>query len=235
MKTKDKKGYKGAGMNGRVARWYARTRRHDLADFRRSAAAAARDLPGPADVLEIAPGPGFFAVELAKLGPYRVTGLDISPTFVALARDYARQEGAAVDFREGNASALPFPDGSFDFVTCSAAFKNFAEPLRALDEMHRVLRPGGQALVADLRKDVSVADLDRYLKESGRTRFDAWVTRWVFRCMLIRRAYTRDAFERLARRSRFGGCRFDLGGIGFEARFRKEVPAPAALPGRTGG
>ena len=50
---------------------------------------------------------------------------------------------------------MPFDSGSFDFVYCRAAFKNFSEPIRAIDEMNRVLKPGGKAVIVDLRKDAS--------------------------------------------------------------------------------
>lgn len=220
------KAYRGMGMEGWTARWYARTRGNDMEDFRQQAAALARRLPR-GRVLEVAPGPGFFSVELAKLGDYQVTGLDISETFVRIATDNARKAGVSVDFRHGNASEMPFEDGSFDFVYCSAAFKNFTEPLKALDEMHRVLRPVGEALIIDLRKDVSLDDIKRYVRQSGRTRIDAWLTQWAFQTMLIRRAYTREQFCRLADQSRFGGCEMTLGPIGFEARFTKPARVAA--------
>ena len=96
---------------------------------------------------------GFFAIELARVGNFNITGLDISHTLVEVAAENARNAGLKIDFRWGSASAIPFPNESFDFIYCSAAFKNFSEPVKALDEMYRVLRPGGEALVADLRKD----------------------------------------------------------------------------------
>jgi len=92
---------------------------------------AAERLPAGACVLDVAPGPGFFAIELAKLGDFRITGLDISRTLVKIAAKNARTAGVNVDFRLGNASAMPFADESFDFVYCSAAFKNFSEPVKA--------------------------------------------------------------------------------------------------------
>jgi len=215
-------------MEGWVARWYARTRRNDMDDFRRPAQAVAQRLPSGSSVLEVAPGPGFFAVELAKLGHFKITGLDISRTFVEIAKENARKAGVRMDFRFGNASSMPFPGDSFDFIYCSAAFKNFSEPIKALDEMHRVLRPGGEALITDLRKDVSLDELDTYLKHSGRSRFDAWMTRWAFRCMLIKRAYTKDQFLRMAKTSRFGACQITLAPIGFEVRFSKRLQIAAA-------
>jgi ubiquinone/menaquinone biosynthesis C-methylase UbiE len=228
MHVANQKAFKGTGMEGWVARWYARTRRNDMDDFRRQAQVVAQRLSSGSSVLEVAPGPGFFAVELAKQGDFKITGLDISRTFVEIAKENARKAGVRIDFRFGNASSLPFPGDSFDFIYCSAAFKNFSEPVKALDEMHRVLRPGGEALITDLRRDVSLGELDTYLKHSGRSRFDAWMTRWIFRCLLIKRAYTRPQFLHMAETSRFGACQIALSPIGFEVRFSKPVQIAAA-------
>ena len=219
MHTVDQKAYKGKGMEGWLARWYARTRRNDMEDFRRQARTAAEHLSSGCNVLEVAPGPGFFAIELAKLGDFKITGLDISRTFVEIATENARNAGVRIDFRLGNASAMPFADDSFDFIYCSAAFKNFSEPVKALDEMYRVLRPGGEAMVVDLRKDVSLDEIDVYVKQSGRSRIDAWMTSWAFRCMLIKRAYTKDEFSRMAEQSRFGTSQIQVSPIELETRF----------------
>lgn len=219
----DQKAWKGKGMDGWVARWYARTRRNDMDDFRREAKAAAEHLRTGCEVLEVAPGPGFFAIELAKLGDFNITGLDISRTLVEIATKNARNAGVKIDFRWGDASAMPFADDSFDFLYCSAAFKNFSEPVKALDEMQRVLRVQGKALVMDLRKDVAVEEIDAYVKQSGRNPIDAWITRWTFRHMLVKRAYTKDDFLRMAAQSRFGTCQVDVGPIGLEVHFGKEA------------
>ena len=228
MHSKNQKPHKGAGMEGWVARWYTRTRRNDMEDFRRQAQAVAGQLRSGSNVLEVAPGPGFFAIELAKLGDFRITGLDISRTFVEIAQENARNAGVKIDFRLGNASSLPFPRDSFDFLYCAAAFKNFSEPVKALDEMHRVLRPRGEALIADLRKDVSLEELDTYLQQSGRGHLDLWVTKWIFRRMLIQRAYTREQFLNMAEQSRFGSCQITASAIGYELRFSKPPELAAA-------
>jgi ubiquinone/menaquinone biosynthesis C-methylase UbiE len=194
-----------------------------MEDFRRRARTATEHLSSGCSVLEVAPGPGFFAVELAKLGDFKITGLDISRTLVEIARQNARDAGVQIDFRLGNAAAMPFADDSFDFIYCSAAFKNFSEPVKTLDEMYRVLRPGGEALIEDLCRDVSLAEIDAYVKQSGRSRIDAWMTSWAFRFMLIKRAYTRDEFGRMAEQSRFGGCQIQVDSIGLETRFTKRA------------
>ncbi len=172
---------------------------------------------------------GFFAIELAKLGDFKITGLDVSRTLVEIATENAQKADVKIDFRQGNASAMPFAEEVFDFIYCSAAFKNFSEPVKALDEMHRVLRPGGEAVVADLCKDVSVDEIDAYVEQSGRNWFDAWMTKWTFRHVLLKRAYTRDEFVRMAEESRFGTCRINLSAIGFEVRFTKAAHAGAGI------
>lgn len=221
------KGWRGAGMEGPVARWYARTRQNDMQDFRREARAAAGELRGGSDVLEVAPGPGFFAIELARLGDFKIAGLDVSRTLLEIARENAQKAGVKIDFREGNASQMPFADESFDFIYCSAAFKNFSEPVEALNEMHRVLRRGGEAVIADLRKDVSRDEIADYVKRSGRRGMDAWITRWTFRHVLIKRAYTMDDFLRMAKQSRFGECQIQVARMGLEVRFTKRAQALA--------
>ncbi|HSY42298.1 MAG TPA: class I SAM-dependent methyltransferase, partial [Candidatus Acidoferrum sp.] len=128
MTQQTTKPYIGMGMEGFVARWYARNTQRDLTDFRRQAGEIATQLTPQADVLEVAPGPGYFAIELAKLGDFKITGLDISHTFVQMAQASARKQGAKISFRQGNASAMPFEPNSFDFIFCRAAFKNFSQP-----------------------------------------------------------------------------------------------------------
>jgi ubiquinone/menaquinone biosynthesis C-methylase UbiE len=213
------KPFKGPGMEGWIARWYARTRKNDLEDFRRQAVAVADSLPASAKVLEVAPGPGFFAIELAKLGGFQITALDISRTFVEMASQNAEAAGVKIDFRVGDVAAMPFSGPAFDFIYCAAAFKNFSEPVKALDEMHRVLMPGGRATIMDLRHDLSIEQIEKYVKESGRTRLDAWLTTMTFRHMLIKRAYTADQFRRLAEESAFENCEMTIGDISFEAHF----------------
>jgi ubiquinone/menaquinone biosynthesis C-methylase UbiE len=221
MEAVARKAWKGPGMEGPVARWYTRTRRNDMEDFRRQAREVAARLRSGCNVLEVAPGPGFFAIELARLGDFKITGLDISRTLVQLAQDNARNASLAIDFQVGNASAMPFAAESFDFIYCSAAFKNFSEPVQALNEMHRVLRPAGEAVVQDLRKDVSMDEIATYVKQSGRSRIDAWLTTWTFRHVLIKRAYTKGDFIRMAEQSRFGACQIDLAPVSLEVRLKK--------------
>lgn len=207
-------------MEGPVARWYARNTARNVEQFRAEAGEIARRLPGSGAVLEVAPGPGFLAIELAKLGPYRIVGLDISRTFVRIATENAAKAGVGVTFLEGNASSMPFEPGSFDLVYCRAAFKNFAEPVRALDEMYRVLKPGGVAVIHDLRRDAPPGAIRAAVGEMGLGWFNSVLTGWILR-WLRRRAYSADDFRRMAGGSAFGACEVACDRIGVEVSLRK--------------
>jgi ubiquinone/menaquinone biosynthesis C-methylase UbiE len=205
-------------MEGRQARWYAKNRGTEaqLRQYRRQAAEVAAGLPDGAEVLEVAPGPGYFAIELAKLG-FRVTGLDISHTMVEIALDQARQAGVEVGFRQGDVTAAPFAAESFDFVVCQAAFKNFRQPVTALNEVHRVLRPGGFAVIHDLNHEATGADIRRDVVEMDLGVVNGFAVRQTLG-WLRRRAFTPAQFEALAAESAFGGCSVTTDGIGLEVR-----------------
>jgi ubiquinone/menaquinone biosynthesis C-methylase UbiE len=215
------KGYRGMGMEGAVARWYDKSTRKDMERFQALAARLRTVLPQGGDMLEVAPGPGFVAIEMAKGGAYRVTGLDVSRTMVELAHKNAAEAGVEVDFRQGNASAMPFANESFDLLACSAAFKNFSEPHKALEEMHRVLRPGGTALVADLRKDVPMSEITKYFGAIGLSTINRWMTLAAFRFMLLKRAYTQPQFEAMLADIPFRSKEIRLVDIGVELWLQK--------------
>lgn len=221
MTTKEAKGYIGIGMDGFIADWYAKLTLKNIEAFRADAKRIAAQLQRGADVLEVAPGPGYLAIELAKMGLYHVTGLDISARFVEIAQKNAGEAGVGIDFRQGDASRMPFEAGSFDFIVCRAAFKNFSRPVDALNEMHRVLKPGGKALIIDLRGDASEADMDQEVQGMHLSAFNAWLTKGAFKHMLIKRAYKRADFEQLAAQSAFGRSAITEDKIGLEVCLEK--------------
>lgn len=212
---------RGFGMEGFVAKWYANLTRKSLDDFQTLARQVAEQLPPNADVLEVAPGPGYFAIELAKLGHYRITGLDISQTFVEIANRNAAQANVQVDFQRGNASDMLFKSDSFDFLLCRAAFKNFAAPLGALREMHRVLKPGGRALIIDLRKDTSNKSVAKAVDEMKLGAVNTFLTKGAFRFMLLKRAYTKGDFEQMLSETGFAQVEIRESLIGLELSLRK--------------
>ena len=210
------KAYKGMSMEGSTARWYDRTTRRDMPEFKALALRIAAVVPTGGAVLEVAPGPGFLSIELAKRG-LQVQGVDISKTFVQIAQHNADADGVQARFELGNASALPVEDASMDFVVCRAAFKNFSEPVKALSEMKRVLRPGGTALLIDMRRDVKVEELKRYVDGLGVNLLNRLFMMAVFRGMLIRRAYRLEEIWRMAIEAGWNEPRIDSSPVGFEA------------------
>ncbi len=93
-------------------------------------------------VLEVGCGTGTIAGELARLGPARVIGLDLNRRTL----DFARQQGSSVTYVQGDAHALPFPDGAFDAVICHYVFLWLTNPVQGAREMARVVRSGGCVL-----------------------------------------------------------------------------------------
>lgn len=98
-------------------------------------------------VLEIAIGTGrnlpFYPSDAV------VTGIDLSPAMLALARARAADLGIRAELRVADAQALPFPDESFDTVVCTLSLCTIPDLDAAVGQMHRVLRPGGQLLLLD--------------------------------------------------------------------------------------
>lgn len=225
MRANVDKGYKGMGMEGRIAAWYARNTARDAPDFAALAQRVTAGLPAGSRILEVAPGPGYLAIEVGRRGAYRVTGLDISHTFVEIANRNAREAHVDIEFRQGNASAMPFPESTFDLILCRAAFKNFSHPVAAMNEMHRVLKCGGRALIVDLRKDASMDDIEAYIRGSDLGWVDSLVYRLTFRYLLLPRAYSERQFTDMSSNSAFAGARIEASGIGFEVTLEKAATA----------
>ncbi len=191
------------GMEGMVAKWYAVNTAEMMKEYVELAHRISNMIPQGSSVLEVAPGPGYSCIELAKLGSYAITGLDISHTFVKMAAKKAAEAGVKVDFKQGSASNLPFPSNSFDFLVCRAAFKNFAKPVEALREMRRVLRPGGHGLIIDLKRNASPDVISHHVDGMGLSTFNRMMTKLAFKGMLIKSAYTKEEFEQMLAQAKF--------------------------------
>lgn len=106
----------------------------------------ARRLAGK-HLLEIGCGLGFDAIEFVKLG-VRVTATDLTPANVNLATRHFALAGVTPEaVRVEDAFDLSFPDATFDAVYSLGVLAHVAEPARMIAEIHRVLRPGGRALI----------------------------------------------------------------------------------------
>ena len=118
----------------------------------RRAAAAAADVSAGGRALDLCTGTGDLAFDLAErvteLG--EVVGLDASGPMLERARAKAAERGLAVDFVQGDALALPFPDGGFDAATVAFGIRNVDDLDLGLREMVRVVRPGGRVVVLEI-------------------------------------------------------------------------------------
>jgi ubiquinone/menaquinone biosynthesis C-methylase UbiE len=204
------------GIEGLAAKWYAANTGEMMKEYVELAQRIAGEVAEGSAVLEVAPGPGYFCIELAKLGSYAITGVDISQTMVKIASRKAAEAGVQADFKQGSASKLPFPSKSFDFLLCRAAFKNFAKPVEALQEMCRVLRPGGRALIIDLKRNASPEEISQGLDEMHLSPVNRLLTKLVFRTMLIKSAYTKEEFQEMLWEASFSEYEINENYMGFE-------------------
>jgi len=96
-------------------------------------------------VLDVACGTGIVArLAAARIGPTgTVIGLDLNEGMLAVARAHAPEAGAPIEWKQGDASELPFADAAFDVVLCQQGFQFFPDKPAALRQMRRVLAPGG--------------------------------------------------------------------------------------------
>lgn len=213
---KQQRRFKDIGIEGMAARWYDKnTKKHRLAEMKGYAKEVAMHIQDGSSVLEVAPGPGYLAIEVAKLGTFRIIGLDIGKDFVEIARRNAKEAGVVVEFRLGNVSDIPFPDNSFDFIVCTAAFKNFKEPFNALREMHRVLRSGRTALIIDMNRNASDQQIEEYAENMGAEGLDKLFMKLMFKYFLRSGAYTKDEFINLISKTAFKEYNIKEEGIGF--------------------
>lgn len=209
------------GIEGNLAKWYAATTAKSHGDFQKLAARIAKELPQGGSVLEIAPGPGYLCIELARLGGYAIRGVDLSASMVKIARQKAAEAGVQADFEQGNAASLPYPRDTFDFLVCRAAFKNFAQPVKALREMHRVLKPAGRGLIVDLRRDASVESVNEAVDQMGLGPVNRMITKLTFRFMLLKSAYAKVHFEHMLAQTDFSTVEIVESGIGLEVWMTK--------------
>jgi len=100
------------------------------------------------DALDVGCGTGFLSLELAKRS-HRVTGIDLAPAMLDMARQKAAEAGLDIRFETGDAEQAPFPAGSFDLVISRHVLWTLPHPEAAIDDWIRVLRPGARLVVID--------------------------------------------------------------------------------------
>ena len=206
------------GIEGEKTKYYDQlTRAHRIDEMREQATEVAKHIKDGDSVLEVAPGAGYLSIELARLGNYRITGMDISKDLVEICTNNAKEAGVQVDFRQGNVSEMPFPAEMFNCIVCVLAFKNFKEPTRALDEMYRVLKPGGMVLIMDLNAKASMKTTKRVAEHMGLKGVIAYIAGAIQRSG----SYSRNEFETFISETEFRNYEIRESEMGFSIYLSK--------------
>ena len=154
--------------DGRIAPWFRYTQR---------LAMSMMEIKPDSKVLDVGCGTGFAVVQLAMMLPEgKACGIDISAKMIAIAEANVPKElETNVEFRQASSSGIPYEEGEFDYIMCTNSFHHYPEPLEALNEMRRVLKPGGQLVILDNAVDRSLYTWawDRVLRivEKGHVRY----------------------------------------------------------------
>jgi demethylmenaquinone methyltransferase/2-methoxy-6-polyprenyl-1,4-benzoquinol methylase len=108
----------------------------------------------PQQMLDVATGTGDFALEALRLNPQKITGVDISEGMLEVGRKkiHKRKLGDKIELLTGDSENLPFGENKFDAVTVAFGVRNFENLEKGLQEIYRVLKPGGMLVVLEFSK-----------------------------------------------------------------------------------
>jgi len=145
-------------MFNRIAPWYDLLNRLLSAGidrrWRRRAIELLQDSK-PRLVLDVATGTADVALETARrLEPNKIIGIDISTDMLAIGRQKISKRGLSqvIELQEGDSENLPFQDNTFDAITVAFGVRNFEHLEKGLQEMRRVLKPGGKVIILEFSK-----------------------------------------------------------------------------------
>lgn len=152
--------------------------------------------------LEVGPGPGYLGLEWLKTtNDTNLIGVEISPAMIRLARKNAATYALTgrVDYREGNAMAVPLEDRSVDAAFSNGSLHEWEDAGRVFDEIARVVKPDGKYCITDLRRDLS-PDIYQYMYNSC----EPAEIRPGF-ASSVRASYTKKEIEKILKKSRLTG------------------------------
>ena len=111
----------------------------------------------PQEILDVATGTGDLALAIAKTGPKKIVGIDISGQMLEVGRQKIIKAGKSdmIIFHLADAEKIPFGDDSFDAISVAFGVRNFEDLEKGIREMHRVLRPGGWMFILEFSHPVS--------------------------------------------------------------------------------
>lgn len=120
------------------------------------------------NLLDVGCGGGQAAIRMKELFPHLdLTGIDLSEWMIAGARRRAGHKGCDIHFQAADVLALPFPNSSFDVVYSFGSAKHWPDPMMGFSECWRVLRPGGELLIADATSDATSQEIENFYEIAG--------------------------------------------------------------------
>jgi ubiquinone/menaquinone biosynthesis C-methylase UbiE len=136
----------------------------------RTADLAVRAVPAPQRILDVGCGTGYLLRRLADRCPDAAELIGVDPARAMIAAARAAAAGDRLQWLEGTAEELPFPEGSFDLVVSTTSFDHWADQQAGLRECARVLTPGGRLVLTDLFSPLLVPTLVGGRRRKARTR-----------------------------------------------------------------
>jgi ubiquinone/menaquinone biosynthesis C-methylase UbiE len=137
---------------GVLASAYEKSARMAIESYYRSVAEEVVDHLPEGKILDLGTGPGYLPIEIARRSAgIHITGVDLNRKLIATARSKAAQAGLSdrLTFHRGNANRIAFDDAVFDMVISTGMLHSLKDPVNVMQEMHRVLKQGGQAWIFD--------------------------------------------------------------------------------------
>jgi demethylmenaquinone methyltransferase/2-methoxy-6-polyprenyl-1,4-benzoquinol methylase len=131
-----------------------------------------------AQILDVACGTGDLALTLKESGSARIIGIDFCRPMLAIAVTKASKVNSSLPFVEGDALSLPFADRSFEAATIAFGLRNLANVQAGIQELRRVLKPGGSVVVLEFSKPVVpvISSLFQFYFTKVLPRFGGWLS-----------------------------------------------------------
>ncbi|MCX5633923.1 MAG: class I SAM-dependent methyltransferase [Phycisphaerae bacterium] len=159
-------------------------------------------------LLDIGTGPARLLLKIhAKAPQLRLVGIDSSPAMVTKAKENITGV-ESIEIKEGNAGNIPFPDKCFDIVVSTASIHHWKEPAKGLNEVYRVLKNNGFALIYDLVSDTPQSILDDCRRQFGKLKTTLF---WLH--SFEEPFYSQENFKALAGSALFKDCRTKFLGL----------------------
>jgi ubiquinone/menaquinone biosynthesis C-methylase UbiE len=159
-------------------------------------------------LLDIGTGPAWLLLKIHNKAPqFRLVGIDSSSAMVTKAKENTAKV-ESIEIKEGNAANVPCPDNSFDIIVSTASLHHWKEPVKGLNEIWRLLKNNGFALVYDLVRDTPQSALDDCKRQFGSLKTTLF---WLH--SFEEPFYTQENFKALAGQSLFKDCRTEFLGL----------------------